>query len=299
MNPPESPSKLIDSSDHRHVTQPESAHLRDATLKMMCRTIIVLSVVLYLPCATAQTPEARRNVVERLQREADRFIEQAPQIQASEILTQTRAPRIQRTIVSSYGFLALQPGKIREIRQVQVVDGKVIKKQGDPLKALAQSLTAADDKQQRKLLEGFEKHGLKGVAVDFGPVIQMFSAARIQTFEFLFHRMDRLGEGPVAVYRYEQIDGTGSLTIYSEGKPIRQKLRGEVWVRPADGLPVRIVLDSEFEEGKGKMRDVTFVDYGQSEFGTLVPLTVGHRQFHDRTILVQDLFQYSAYRKAQ
>ena len=238
-------------------------------------------------------------VVERLQQEADRFIESATTIQGRETLTQTHAPRIQRQVVSEYGFFTLQPGEVHEIRRVELVNGKPVKKHGSPLKDLAQNLTAAGDQQRRKLLESFEKHGLQGVAVDFGPVIQMFSTLKIQKFEFLFQRMDRLDSTPVAIYRYEQIDGTGGLTIYSGGKPIRQKLRGEVWVLPADGIPARILLDSEFEEGKSKMRDVTFVDYGASELGVLLPLTVGHRQFRDRTMLVEDLFRYSGYHKAQ
>lgn len=238
-------------------------------------------------------------VVERLQQEAGRFIEAASTIQGRETLTQTQTPRNQRLIVSEYGFLAVQPGEIREIRQVELVDGKPAKKHGSALKDLARNLTAADDQQRRKLLESFEKHGLHGVAVGFGPVIQMFSAQKIQKFEFLFQRMDGLNGTPVAIYRYEQIDGTGGLTIYSGGKPIRQKLRGEIWVLPAGGVPVRIVLDSEFEEGKSKMRDITFVDYAPSEFGTLLPSTVVHRQFRDRTVLVQDLFRYSGYHAAQ
>ena len=238
-------------------------------------------------------------VVERLSQEADRFIETATTIQGRETLTQTQSPRTQRQVVSDYGFLALQPGEVHEIRQVALVDGKPVKKHGSALKDLARNVTAADDQQRRKLLESFEKHGLQGVAVDFGPVIQMFSTQKMPNFEFLFQRIDRLNGTPVAIYRYEQIDGAGGLTIYSDGKPIRQKLRGEVWVLPADGVPARIVLDSEFEEGKSKMRDVTFVDYGASELGALLPLTVGHRQFRDRTVLVQDLFRYSDYHKAQ
>ena len=207
-------------------------------------------------------------VVERLQQEAGRFIEAASTIQGRETLTQTQTPRNQRLIVSEYGFLAVQPGEIREIRQVELVDGKPAKKHGSALKDLARNLTAADDQQRRKLLESFE-------------------------------RMDGLNGTPVAIYRYEQIDGTGGLTIYSGGKPIRQKLRGEIWVLPAGGVPVRIVLDSEFEEGKSKMRDITFVDYAPSEFGTLLPSTVVHRQFRDRTVLVEDLFRYSGYHAAQ
>ena len=238
-------------------------------------------------------------VVERLSQEADRFIETATTIQGRETLTQTQSPRTQRQVISDYGFLALQPGEVHEIRQVALVDGKPVKKHSSALKDLARNLTAADDQQRRKLLESFEKHGLQGVAVDFGPVIQMFSTQKMQNFEFVFQRMDRLNGTPVAIYRYEQIDGAGGLTIYSDGKPIRQKLRGEVWVLPADGVPARIVLDSEFEEGKSKMRDVTFVDYGASELGVLLPLTVGHRQFRDRAVLVQDLFRYSEYHKAQ
>jgi hypothetical protein len=245
----------------------------------------------------AQTVEARRLVMERLQQEADRFAELAPQIQGREILQQTRPPKTQRQIISDYGFLALRPGDIREVRQVQAVDGKMVKKHGDGLKDLAQSVMAADDKQRRKLLESFEKHGLSGVAVDFGPLILLFAGPSIQKFEFIFQRMDNANGSPAAVYRYEQIDGAGGLTIFSDGKPIRQKLRGELWAQPSDGVPMRIVLDSEHMEGKSKIRDFTFVDYSRSEFGPLLPVLVGHRQFNDRTPIVQDLFRYSNYHK--
>ncbi len=266
---------------------------------MMSRALLIPAVLLCLPGVGAQTGDARRIMVERLQQEADRFIEAASTVQGKETLTQTQAPRTQRQIISEYGFLSVQPGELHEIRQVELVDGKPVKKHGSPLKDLARNLTAADDQQRRKLLESFEKHGLRGVAVDFGPVIQMFSTQKIQKFEFIFQRMDRLNGTPVAIYRFEQIDGAGGLTIYSDGKPIHQKLRGEVWALPADGTPARIVLDSEFDEGKSKMRDVTFVDYSPSDFGALLPLTVGHRQFRDRTVLVQDLFRYSGYHNAQ
>jgi hypothetical protein len=99
------------------------------------------------------------------------------------------------------------------------------------------------------------------------------------------------------VYRFEQIDGAGGLTIYSDGKPIRQKLGGEVWVQPADGVPIRIVMDSEHLEGKFKIRDFTLVNYGRSEFGTLLPIMVGRSQFRDQTLIVRDIFTYSAYHK--
>jgi hypothetical protein len=266
---------------------------------MMARASLVFTMLLMLPAAIGQTKEAQQIAMDGIQREAARFVEQAPLIQGTESLTQNHAPRIQRQIVSDYGFLTLQPGEIREIRQVALVDGKPVKKRGDALKELADSVMAADDKQRRKMLESFEKHGLQGVAVDFAPVLQMFAGEKMQKFEFIYQRMDRVGGGPAAVYRFEQIDGAGGVTVFSDGKPIRLKLRGEVWVRPDDGVPARIVLDSEFEEGKSKMRDVTFVDYGQSELGPLLPMTVGHRQFRDRSILVQDVFRYSGYHRTQ
>src|SRR5438876_7235413 len=99
---------------------------------------ILTFVSLTLPLG-AQTVEARRMVVERIQQEADKFAELAPQIRGREILEQTRALNVRRQLVSDYGFIALQPGDIREIRQVQLVDGKPVKKHGDALKDLAQN----------------------------------------------------------------------------------------------------------------------------------------------------------------
>lgn len=263
----------------------------------MGQIVAILTLLSLLLPLGAQTVEARRMVVERIQQEADKFAELAPQIRGREILEQTRAQNVRRQLVSDYGFIALQPGDIREIREVQLVDGKPVKKHGDALKELAQNLTAADDKRRRKLLENFEKHGLPGVAVDFGPVILLFAGPSIQKFEFTFQRMENASGSSAAVYRFEQIDGAGGLTIYADGKPIRQKLGGEVWVQPADGVPIRIVMDSEHLEGKFKIRDFTFVNYGRSEFGTLLPIMVGRSQFRDQTLIVRDIFTYSAYHK--
>ncbi len=257
----------------------------------------ILAVFSLLPAAMAQSAEARRIVMETLEREADKFAGTVPQIQGREVLQQTRRPNIQRQIVSDYGFFAMQPGNIHEIRVVQSVDGKPVRQRGDGLKDVARNVMAADDKQRRRLLESFEKHGLQGVAIDFGPTILLFTSANIQKFEFAFLRMDAMDGSEVAVYRYEQVDGAGGMTIFAEGKPIRQRVQGELWARPASGMPVRIVLDTDHQEGRDRIRDFTFVDYARSEFGPLLPTLVVHRQFRDRTLLVQDLFRYSAYRK--
>src|SRR6266850_2471979 len=98
---------------------------------MMGRAAAIFTAVLYLPSASGQSIEDRRIAIERIQKEADKFIEAVPHIQGREALTQIHAPGIQRQIVSDYGFLTIQPGEIKEIRQVELVDGKPVKKHGD------------------------------------------------------------------------------------------------------------------------------------------------------------------------
>ena len=90
--------KLIDSSDHLHVTQLENPHVSDATLNPMGQIVTILSFVSLLLPLGAQTVEARRMVVERIQREADKFAELAPQIRGREMLDQTRALNLRRSL---------------------------------------------------------------------------------------------------------------------------------------------------------------------------------------------------------
>jgi hypothetical protein len=274
------------------------------------------------------TPESARDLkmyVKRLSEEADRFAANASRVAGTETLQQTTlftarmpagmgkgdassstgAPNssvntavaevVKREVVSAYGFLQLPTG-MREVRQVITVDGKKVKTKEKGLDALAMGVTSQDDAEKRKLLESFEKNGLHGVATDFGPLILLFAGGKEQRFEFNFNGVQKAGGQDVAILRFQQMDGPEALTIYENGKPTKQKMHGQIWARPSDGLPFRVVLDSEHEEGRDKVRDLSYVDYTESNAGLLLPAMVMHRQYRNGALAVEDLFRYSDFR---
>jgi hypothetical protein len=268
----------------------------------------LLTLIILCSAAMSQNRDIQRAMRERVQQEAGKFAQAAPQLQTTETLEQTRLdekkaarphkpkdpwpPLIHRKVISRYGFVAIPGQSLQEVRQVISVDGKEAKQSVGSLNELILSLSAADDAQRRRLLETFEKHGLRGVATDCSPMILLFAPDSIQRFEFAFQRTDKIGETPSTVYKYYQIDGPGTATIFAQGQAIHPKLEGELWVRTADQLPMRVTMASEHEEKGSKLHDVIAVDYGWANFGTLLPVHVIHRQILGQSLVVEDDYRY-------
>ncbi|MGH9629960.1 MAG: hypothetical protein ACRD7E_16705, partial [Bryobacteraceae bacterium] len=247
----------------------------------------------------AQSLATKQSVIRKLGEAADKFEGNAYRFVGREKLTQRfyAGRRLRwgkppegvtpgmktREIVSEYGFVSIDApgGSLREVRRVISVGGKPVKSGKRGLEALAKGATAMSEKDHRKLLEEFESHGLKGVATDFGQLILLFARGGAERFEISYARIEMLGSVAALVYWYRQIDGPESLTIYAEGKPIRQTLRGEIWVDAFEHTPLRITLDSVREDGKVKIRDISYVDYMKSKFGFLLPKRVIHSQYAD------------------
>jgi hypothetical protein len=265
-------------------------------------------IILFSAAAVSQNRDIQRAVRERVQQEATKFAQAGPQVQATETLEQTRLdekkatrphrpkdpwpPLIHRKVISRYGFIAIPGKSLQEVRLVTSVDGKDAKQSAGTLNDLILNLSGADDAQRRKLLESFEKHGLRGVATDCTPMILLFAPDSIQRFEFAFQRTDKIGDTPATVYKYYQIDGPGTATIFAQGEAIHPKLEGELWVRTADQLPMRVTMVSEHEELGRKLHDVIAVDYGWANFGALLPQRVIHRQILGQSLVVEDDYRY-------
>jgi hypothetical protein len=261
----------------------------------------------------AQTAAEHQAVLERLGREADAFERNAFRVTGTETLRQTvpagvrfsRGPRgiltslPERTveIVSQYGFISVDErgGSLKEVRSVLKVDGLVWNKRPQSLAQLARELAARDEKARRKSLENFESHGLYGFVSDLGQLILLFARGNAAKYEIAFDRADEAGNW---VYRYAQLDGHEAFTVYGEGdEPTRQKLKGRIWVQPADKLPVRVSIDVDREVDSVRLRDVSTVEYAESQFGCLLPARVVHQQFEGTLLLVTDVFEYSDFRQ--
>jgi hypothetical protein len=266
--------------------------------------------------ALAASGDTHKRAVERLGKEADLFERSAHRVAGVETLRQrlpkgtrtdrsrrgieTGMPEVTHEITSDYGFVSLdQPGgSLKEVRIVRKVNGEVWNKGTKGLDSLAEVLTARDEKQKRRLLEGFESFGLRGFVTDLGQLILLFSRGRTSAYEITFDRKEKDAIlGPVLMYKYQQLDGPEALTIYEGDEAVRQKLAGTIWFDAQDYTPLRISLHADREMEHSRIRDDAYVDYRMSRFGFLLPSKVSHYQFVDGKLFVEDVFTYADFKE--
>ncbi len=270
--------------------------------------VLGVALVLLSPALLGQSPVDHKKVIARLGAEADTFERTAYRIMGREKLVQvvpdgvrvgkslrgtyTKLPGYTRTIESEYGFVSLDApgGSLREIRRVLTIDGDRWNKESKSLKSLARELTAADDKTRKNSLEKMEEFGLSGFVSDLGQIILLFARGGTSRYEILFERTEADG---TLVFSYQQMDGHEGVTVFGETEvPVKQRMRGRVWVQPGTFLPLRISFDSTREYQKETVIDRSSVDYEQSSFGTLLPARIKHEQFLNGILLVTDEYEY-------
>jgi hypothetical protein len=257
-------------------------------------------------------PEALRRTSE----EADIFAQQAIRLLTTETLKQRALkapprfrprfgevkfePRYQaREIVSEYGYSSLSdaPDRLHEFRRVTTVDGRVIERPEKARDTLTMGVKSEDDRLKKRLLRDFEKHGLVGAATDFGQLILLFRGRSLGQYEFRPAGSRRLGADNVLVFAFIQREGPQRLTIFEEREAHRVPLTGEIWVRDSDGLPLRVTLKTQRKIEDRILRDEASVDYSMSSHGVIVPVSVVHRQYSGELLVVENLFQYSPFRR--
>jgi hypothetical protein len=281
----------------------------------MFRVLVLTIVWTTAALAAAPTTEQTRAVLARLGREADQFERNAHRFVGVETLEQvqpegtrysvskrgleTRLPATKNVVVSEYGFISSDEpgGSLREVRSILTVNGLKWKRGKKDLKDLATQIARDDSKNRVRSLERFEDFGLRGFLQDAGQLILLFARSGTERYEFTFHREDASFAGPVWVYKYRQIDGPATFTIYGQKEPIRQRLEGEVWLSRGDGLPVRVAMHSNHSVKESQVRDVTVVDYEMSRWGFLLPSRIDHKQFVDGDLFVADDFTYKGFRE--
>jgi len=256
--------------------------------------------------------DSTQKLVKRLGDEAAAFQKIAPQLVGRETLHQRAlaAPRFkvrvgdaakqaqaadwkEHEIVSEYAF-ALLGQQIHELRQVTSVDGKRVAGETQAQNALAKLITGNDDQRKRRALEQLEKYGLRGGATDFGQILLLFSRANIERYEITAAGPRLMGTVATQVFRYQQLDGPQALTIFRAAATQRLSVQGEIWVREADGLPVRITMTATDSSGdKDKpLREEATVDYAMSAFGTLLPVETTHRELRAGEEVAENKFSY-------
>lgn len=288
----------------------------------MSRALAFLFLVLPLSAA-----DPVQQMTARLSEEADAFRRIAPSLLGQETLEQKAhkatprfRPRVgkdaktppptvwqDRQIVSEYGFASFASEKLggeaetlHELRRVVSVDGHPISDSKKAEESLARIISLKDDQRERELLKEFEKYGLMGAVMDFGPILMMFAPREIEHYEFALKGPQLMGATQALVFRYTQIDGPELATLFetsSGAKPHKIKVKGEIWVRADNFLPLRITLSVAEGQGAKMVREEASVDYSPTAFATLAPSSVDHRELRGEELMVQNSFLYRDYHK--
>ena len=199
-----------------------------------------------------------------------------------------------RRIVAFYAFTtAGHSPVIREIRQVLTVDKETVAKEFEGRKSFRNALLSRDDESKGSLLNSFTAEGLSGVATDLGQMLLLFSRSSIKNYEFEYDREEAIGGTPTMVIHYSQKKGTAGVRISEGGKNKKDALRGWLWVRLPDSLPLRITMISARNDKKQEIRDEAEVDYLENPSGALLPAAVIHRRWENDILAAEDDFRYS------
>jgi len=199
-----------------------------------------------------------------------------------------------RRIVSLYTFTTVgRSPAIREIRQVLTVDKETVSKEFEGRKSFRKALLSRDDESKGHLLNSFGAEGLNGVATDLGQMVLLFDRDSIKNFAFEYDREETIGGTATMVIRYAQKKGTEGVRIIESGKQTKGALRGWLWMRLPDYLPLRITMISTRTEKKHEIRDEAEVDYAENPNGALLPAAAIHRRWDNDILAAEDDFRYT------
>jgi hypothetical protein len=249
-------------------------------------------------------------ILHRVSEEAETFQRLAPRVVASETLrhrSRKGAPRfrpriadpsqrpvqaayLEREIASEYGYSLLKeaPEAIREFRQVVAVDGR-----------LALSMSSDDDRARRRMLTDFERHGMIGAATDFGQMLLLFRRRMLANYEFAVTGERFIGADAMTVVDWIQKGGPDALQIYQGRRLVRAKMRGQLWVRKRDSLPLRITMTTSIEEDPGLTEHAAVIDYTRTASGLLLPVSIVYTKTLGSNLMVENRYTYSEYKMFQ
>jgi hypothetical protein len=245
------------------------------------------------------------HILERISDQAEAFRRVAPTVLAEETLEQKvkltpESPDfVTHEVVSEYGYGGLPeaPKAIHEIRKVIKSDGKQVTTTAKARQAMTLGLHSADDKLKKRLLEDFEKHGLRGAVTDFGQVILLFSLRHRKDYEFEIAGEKLMGTDKVTVLDYKQTGGAEGIILFRGNAESKEPVQGQILVRKSDGLPLRITMNSVATTAEGPVKDELSVDYDESPLGCILPANVVHREYLKDVVVSENTFRYGPFRK--
>jgi hypothetical protein len=199
-----------------------------------------------------------------------------------------------REIVSYYALSSFRtsPEALHEFREMVSVDGQN-KMGGNAADTFRTILNGSDDKAKKALLEGFEKTSLAVAATDFGQLILLFTKGNQGKYNFRVQSSARVGADLALIVDFSQSAGGEALRVAEPGKEIREPLTGQIWVREAGFIPLRITLRTAHLERSITIRDEARVDYEPKADGMILPVSTVYRRFVNDELQVEAVYQYS------
>ena len=205
-----------------------------------------------------------------------------------------------REIVSEYSVGTLGSGdseRLVEFREVVSVDGQPVQSVEKARHALSLGITSNEDRVRKRMLEDFERHGLVGAVTDFGILLLEFTKRGIRDLKIEPQGAARIGPDDAVVLRYRQTAGPGGMLDFANRKAMHLPLQGLLYVRASDGLPLRITAEIHRVESGHEFDDQGTVDYVQTGHGFLGPVSVTHRGYVDKQLMVENQFRYAPFRR--
>ena len=206
-----------------------------------------------------------------------------------------------REVVSEYGFTTLKTDAdsepaLHELRSVVSVDGRSVSKVEEARRTLALGVRSDDDRVKKQMLDKFRRLGVVEPAVDFGQIILLFGRRNLERYRFQSAGEGLIGAERMAVYDFEEIEGPGALTKFEGRQMTTARLRGQIWSRQRDLLPVRISVATVPGEGSSR-RDEAVIEYVMSHHGVLLPVSVVHRAWDGDFLIAENAYRYAPFRR--
>jgi hypothetical protein len=202
-----------------------------------------------------------------------------------------------RQIDSYYALASFRSSSeaLHEFREIISVDGQTTTAEPAAREKLLATINANDEKAKKALLQDFEKTSLAVAATDFGQLILLFTKANLGKYTFELHGSGLVGADRALIVDFHQSGGGEALRVAGPGKEAREPLTGQIWIREAGFVPLRITLEASRHEGKKKIRDEARVDYEAKTDGIVLPVAVVYRRFVNDDLFVEDVYEYSGW----
>lgn len=204
-----------------------------------------------------------------------------------------------REVVSEYSVGTLKDSDSRnliEFRQVVSVDGRRIQSAESARHALSLGVHSPDDRVRKRMLEDFARNGLVDVATDYALILLAFSKRGLEQMKISPGGEEAVGSDAALVLSWQQTSPDSGELEFHGRQVARRALRGNLWVRKSDGLPLRIQAWAEHPDGKHQIRDEATVDYVLSVHGFVTPASVVHRHLVDGQIMTENLYRYEPFK---